>query len=59
MVRGRVYNLEGGINVRAFWKIGFYGVGKVLYAKRTINNIKIIDFNERIVLLGITFNFGF
>ena len=58
MVRGGLYNLEGGINVRAFWKIGFYGVGKYLYAQKTTNGIKGIDFNEGIVLLGITFNFG-
>lgn len=58
MVRGILYNLEGGINVRAFWKIGFYGVGKYLYAKKTTHNIKVIDFNEGIVLLGITLNFS-
>ena len=56
--KGFLYNLEGGINVRAFWKIGFYGVGKYLYAQKTTNGIKRIDFNEGIVLLGITFNFG-
>ena len=55
---GFLYNLEGGINVRAFWKIGFYGVGKYLYAQKTTNGIKRIDFNEGIVLLGITLNFG-
>ena len=58
MVRGGLYNLEGGINVRAFWKIGFYGVGKYLYAQKTSDGIKRIDFNENIVLLGITLNFG-
>ena len=58
MEKGFLYNLEGGINVRAFWKIGFYGVGKYLYAQKTTNGIKRIDFNEGIVLLGITFNFA-
>ncbi len=58
MVRGILYNLEGGINVRAFWKIGFYAVGKYIYAKKKTNSIKVIDFSERIVLLGITLNFG-
>jgi len=58
MVSGGLCNLEGGINVRAFWKIGFYGVGKYLYAQKTTNGIKGIDFNEGIVLLGITLNFG-
>ena len=55
---GVVYNLEAGINVRAFWKIGFYGITKYLYAQKEKNNIKVIDFSEFIVLLGITLNFG-
>jgi hypothetical protein len=55
---GIVYNLEAGINVRAFWKIGFYGITKYLYANKEVNNIEVIDFSEFIVLLGITVNFG-
>jgi hypothetical protein len=55
---GIVYNLEAGINVRAFWKIGFYGITKYLYANKEVNNIEVIDFSEFIVLLGITINFG-
>lgn len=58
MNRGIVYNIEGGINIRAFWKIGFYGIYKYLYAKKEINNVKVIDFSEHIVLLGLTFNFS-
>ena len=58
MVSGTVFNLEAGINVKAFWKIGFYGVGKYLYAQKKVNNVKVIDFNEFIVLLGLTFTFG-
>ena len=59
MEKGIVYNLEGGINVRTFWKIGFYGIYKYLYANKEVDNVEVIDFNEHIVLLGITFNFGF
>ncbi len=55
---GVVYNLEAGINVRAFWKIGFYGISKYLYAQKEKNNTKVINFSEFIVLLGITVNFG-
>ncbi|MBC8414872.1 MAG: hypothetical protein H8E11_00390 [Candidatus Cloacimonetes bacterium] len=55
---GVVYNLEAGINVRAFWKIGLYGIGKYLYAQKEKNNIEVINFSEFIVLLGITLNFG-
>ena len=59
MEKGVLYNIEGGINVRAFWKIGFYGIYKYLYANKEIDNVEVIDFSEHIVLLGITFNFGF
>lgn len=33
-VRGSHFNLEAGINVRAFWKIGVYGVAKYLRAQK-------------------------
>jgi hypothetical protein len=56
--RGILYNIEGGINFIVFWKIGCYGIYKYLYAKKEIKNEKVIDFNEHIVLLGITFNFS-
>lgn len=58
MEKGILYNIEGGINIRAFWKIGFYGIYKYLYAKKERNNVKVIDFSEHIVLLGIAFNFS-
>ena len=58
MERGILYNIEGGINFRAFWRIGFYGIYKYLYAKKETDNVKVIDFSEHIVLVGITFNFS-
>ena len=58
VVKGTMYDIEGGINVRLFWKIGFYGIGKYLYAQKKNNSIKVIDFSEFIVLLGFTLNFG-
>ena len=58
MEKGICYNVEGGINVVVFWKIGFYGIYKYLYANKEINSVKVIDFNEHIVLLGITVNFS-
>ncbi len=57
-VKGNLYNLEAGIHVRSFWKIGFYGVAKYLSAQKKVNNIKVIDFNEGIILFGVTFNFS-
>ena len=58
MERGFLFNVEGGVNIRAFWKIGFYGIYKYLYAKIEKNDVRVIDFSEHIALLGITFNFG-
>jgi len=58
MHRGTVYNIEAGINVLAFWKIGFYGMYKYLYANKEIDSQKVIDFNEHIFMVGITFNFS-
>jgi hypothetical protein len=58
MERGMLYNMEAGVNIRVFWKIGLYGIGKYLYAMKKVNNKKVINFSEWIVLLGITFNFG-
>lgn len=54
--RGIMYDLEGGINIKAFWKIGIYGVGKYIYSKKTKNNVNVIDFSNAAVLLGISFN---
>jgi hypothetical protein len=56
--KGIVYNIEAGINYIAFWKIGFYGIYKYLYSKKKVNDAKVIDFSEHIVLLGLTFNFS-
>jgi hypothetical protein len=58
MVRGILYNLEGGINMRLFGPIGFYGTSKYLYAQKKTNNRKVIDFSEGIILLGFTINFS-
>ena len=56
---GDLVNLEAGLNYLAYEHIGFYGVVKYLRAEKSENNIKVIDFSEKIVLLGITFNFSF
>ena len=56
MESGIFYNIEGGINIRAFWKIGFYGIYKYLYAQKEIDNVKVKDFSEHIILLGLTLN---
>lgn len=57
-VSGTVYNLEAGLRVRLFWRLGIYGIGKYLYANKTKDSKDVIDFNEGIVLLGLTLNFS-
>jgi hypothetical protein len=52
------YDLEAGINVLIFWKIGFYGVAKYLYAQKFKDGNQLIDFKEKIILLGLTYNFS-
>ena len=57
-VEGTAYDLELGVNKVFYWKIGFYGAAKYLYAKKSEQNQKVINFNEAILLLGFTFNFS-
>ncbi|KQC13500.1 MAG: hypothetical protein APR63_08405 [Desulfuromonas sp. SDB] len=54
---GFVYDLEAGVNIKAFWKIGFYGIYKYIYAHELKNNVPVIDFNQHAILLGISLNF--
>jgi hypothetical protein len=56
MKRGTLYNLEAQINVRVFWKIGLYAIGRYLYTMKEGNHTKVINFSEWNVLLGITFS---
>jgi len=53
-----VYDLEAGVNVRVIWKFGFYTIYKYLYAHQEKNNVAVIDFNEHIMMIGITYNFS-
>jgi len=53
-----LFNLEAGLNYRVLWKFGLYSICKYLYARKKINGIQVIDFNEFIILIGITFNFS-
>ena len=57
MVMGIMYDIVAGINVEAFWKIGFYIVGKYMYSSKEIDNIKVIDISDFIGLVGISLNF--
>lgn len=57
-VKSILYSLEAGIHVRAFRWIGFYSAAKYLNAKKKEGNVKVIDFNEGIILIGITLYFS-
>ena len=57
-VSGGLYNLEAGIHVKTFERFGFYGVAKYLHAQRDVDQTKVIDFNETIVILGLTYRFS-
>ena len=52
------YNLQAGIHLKTFEKFGFYGVYKYLHSKKETNNVNVIDFNEHIILIGITYSFS-
>ncbi len=53
-----LYNLEAGINFKYFKYVGFYSTVKHIKAKEYADDIKVIDFNETILLLRLTFNFN-
>ena len=57
-IKDTAYNLEAGIHYRYFEKVGFYVATKYLTAQKTVNDLKVIDFSERIILLGVTYNFS-
>ncbi|MBA7668286.1 hypothetical protein ES703_76396 [subsurface metagenome] len=58
MEKGILFDLVGGINIKLFWKIGIYATGKYIYSSKTTNNVKVIDFSDFPVLVGISLNFG-
>ncbi len=53
------YDLEAGLNYIVFKKIGVYGTVKYIYAQKKKDGVNLIDFNELIYIMGISFNFGF
>lgn len=52
------YNLQAAIHYKAFRRFGFYAVTKYLTAHKSIDGVKIIDFDEYILLLGISYRFS-
>jgi hypothetical protein len=58
LVSGPVFNIEAGLDYRLFWKIGFYGLYKYLYAQKDVNDQRYIDFSEHIWLIGFSLRFS-
>ena len=58
MEKGIAFDAAAGINIKAFWKIGFYAEGKYIYSSKTVNNIKVIDFSDVGFLDGVSLNLG-
>ncbi len=52
------YNLEAGIGASLWRGLGLYGAVKYIHAEKKSRAEKVIDFNEIIVLLGLTYRFG-
>lgn len=51
------YDVVGGVHIGIFWKLGLFAEGKYLYSSKTTNDIKVIDFSDFGILLGISLNF--
>lgn len=57
-VSGTLFDLVGGVNVKLFWKLGSYGALKYIHAAKTVDDVKVIDFDDAGYLVGISVNFG-
>ena len=53
--KGLLFDIEAGFNARLLWKFGIYGAYKYLYADKE----NLINFSEHILLVGLSFTFGF
>lgn len=55
--KSRLFDVQAGVQLRPYPHVGFYGVYKFLYANKYVDNIKLIDFREHVILLGISYSF--
>ena len=58
MEKGIAFDAAAGINIKVFWKMGIYVEGKYIYSSKTVKNIKVIDFSDVGLLVGISLNLG-
>ncbi len=57
-VDGDLFNLEAGLHWKRFERFGFYGSLKYLYAHKSTGGRKVIDFDEMIFMLGVSYRFS-
>ncbi len=56
-VDATLINIEAGVHWKRFDRFGFYGSLKYLYAEKTLNDRKVIDFDETIFTIGVIYRF--
>ena len=56
--RGALIDVVCGVNIRAFWKIGFYIEGKYIYCSKMTDSVKVIDLSDVGAMVGISLNLG-
>ena len=56
-ISSELINLEMGIDYQPYEHFGFYGLIKYLKAKKEVANISVIEFDEVIFLIGVSYGF--
>ncbi len=57
-VDSELFNLGAGLHWKRFENFGFYALVKFLYAQEDVGDETVIDFNETILLLGLSYRFS-
>jgi len=57
-VDSELFNLGAGLHWKRFEHFGFYALLKYLYAQEDVGGETVIDFNETILLLGVSYRFS-
>lgn len=57
-VDSELFNFGAGLHWKRFEHFGFYALVKFLYAQEDVGGETVIDFNETILLLGVSYRFS-
>ena len=57
-IDSEVFNLGAGLHWKRFENFGFYALLKHIYARDDFSGETVIDFNETILLLGVSYRFS-